>query len=82
VLLEGVHRFIDFCTGDVPRYQLLFQRTIPGFEPSPDAYAPAVRALEASRRRLALNGIRDRRHLDLWTLTTGRAGWSSSARAR
>ena len=44
---EGVRRFVEFCTSDVARYQLLFQRTIPGFEPSPEAFAPAVRALDA-----------------------------------
>lgn len=72
ILVAGVHRFAGFCTGDVVRYQLLFQRTIPGFEPSAESYAPAVRALEGSRQRLALNGVTDPRHLDMWTaLTTG-----------
>jgi AcrR family transcriptional regulator len=33
------HRFADFCTENPVRYQLLFQRTIPGFEPSPESYA-------------------------------------------
>ncbi len=71
-LVEGVRRFVDFCTADLARYQLLFQRTIPGFEPSPGAYAPAVRALDSSRALLALNGITDEAHLDMWTaLTTG-----------
>ena len=49
------------------RYQLLFQRTIPGFEPTPDAFAPAVRALDGTRARLARNGITDPRHVDMWT---------------
>ena len=71
-LIEGLRRFIGFCTADTARYQLLFQRTIPGFEPSPDAYAPAVRALAASQARLARYGITGKGHLDLWTaLTTG-----------
>lgn len=71
-LAESLRRFVEFCTADTARYQLLFQRTIPGFEPSPDAYAPAVRALEASKARLALHGFTSQRHLDLWTaLTTG-----------
>ena len=30
-----VHYFSTFCWEDFARYQLLFQRTIPGFEPSP-----------------------------------------------
>jgi AcrR family transcriptional regulator len=72
VMVIGVRRFVEFCTGDIPRYQLLFQRTIPGFEPSDASYAPAVRALAGARERLAVNGITDARHLDMWTaLTTG-----------
>lgn len=71
-LLAAAQRFMDFCRADVPRYQLLFQRTVPGFEPSPEAYAPAVRALERTRERLASLGVDDPRSLDLWTaLNTG-----------
>jgi AcrR family transcriptional regulator len=72
ILIEGFRRFGEFCTADLARYQLLFQRTIPGFEPSAGSYAPAVRALDTSRSLLALNGITDERHLDIWTaITTG-----------
>jgi AcrR family transcriptional regulator len=72
VLADGVRRFVGFCTSDIARYQLLFQRTIPGFEPSPESFAPALRALDAVRERLALNGVTDPRHVDMWTaLTTG-----------
>ncbi|MBI2168542.1 MAG: TetR/AcrR family transcriptional regulator [Actinobacteria bacterium] len=72
VLVEELRRFAAFCTADVPRYQLLFQRTIPGFEPSPSAYAIAEDALAALVRRLEALGIRGRRNLDLWTaLCTG-----------
>ncbi|HUR22692.1 MAG TPA: TetR/AcrR family transcriptional regulator [Acidimicrobiales bacterium] len=72
VLVASLRRFVRFCTADFPRYQLLFQRTIPGFEPSPESYAPAVRALELSAEVLAANGVTDARHLDVWTaLTTG-----------
>jgi AcrR family transcriptional regulator len=71
-LLAFVRRFVDFCTSDVPRYQLLFQRTLPGFEPSPESYAPAVRALSHAQEVLAANDITEKRHLDLWTaLVTG-----------
>jgi AcrR family transcriptional regulator len=72
VLRAVVRRFFEFCTSDPPRYQLLFQRTLPGFEPSPESYAPAVRALAGARKWLALNGITEARHLDMWTaLLTG-----------
>ncbi|MDQ3659652.1 MAG: hypothetical protein M3454_01050, partial [Actinomycetota bacterium] len=33
------HFFVEFCTEDPVRYQLLFQRTIPGFEPSAESFA-------------------------------------------
>jgi AcrR family transcriptional regulator len=72
LLAAGAKRFVAFCVSDPPRYQLLFQRTILGFEPSSESYAPAVEALASSRQRLAANGIRSARHVDLWTaLTTG-----------
>ena len=63
----SVHRFFEFCTSDAARYQLLFQRTLPGFEPSAESYAPAVRALGHAREMLASCGVGDARHLDLWT---------------
>ena len=72
VLAASVRRFSKFCTNSPAHYQLLFQRTIPGFEPSPESYAPAVRALAGARERLALNGITEARHVDMWTaLITG-----------
>lgn len=72
LLVASARRFAEFCTSDPPRYQLLFQRTLPGFEPSAQSYAPAVRALAGARELLVLNGITDPRHLDLSTaLVTG-----------
>jgi AcrR family transcriptional regulator len=74
VLIEGLHRFLDFCTTDTARYQLLFERVLPDFEPSADAYAPAVRALDNSRAHLRAAGVTQQRHVDLWTaVTTGLA---------
>jgi AcrR family transcriptional regulator len=71
-LAAHAHRFAAFCTSDVARYQLLFQRLIPGFSPSREAYAPAVRALHSARQRLERAGARNLQHLDLWTaLMTG-----------
>jgi AcrR family transcriptional regulator len=71
-LITIANRFSDFCTDSPTRYQLLFQRTIPGFEPSPESYAPAMRALVVAQEQLALNGITEARHVDLWTaLITG-----------
>jgi AcrR family transcriptional regulator len=72
LLVAGVRRFAAFCISDPARYQLLFQRTLPGFEPSAESYAPAVDALAHAQRWLARNGITKARYLDLWTaLVTG-----------
>jgi AcrR family transcriptional regulator len=71
-LVAHARRFAAFCTSDVARYQLLFQHLIPGFSPSPESYAPAVRALDSARQLLDHAGVRDARHVDLWTaLMTG-----------
>jgi AcrR family transcriptional regulator len=66
-LRTAIHAFLDFATDDPVRFQLLFQRSIAGWEPSPEAYAPAVEAYELTRAYLATHGIRDQRRLDLWT---------------
>lgn len=59
--------FFDFCTDDPIRYQLMFQRTIPGFEPSEEAYAASQRSYERFALQLAAVGVTDQAHLDLWT---------------
>lgn len=64
--------FMEFCTSDPVRFQLLFQRTIPGFEPSPETYARSVEGFEALRAQFARIGVADPRAIDLWTaLTSG-----------
>jgi AcrR family transcriptional regulator len=64
---ELAHRFFRFCTSDPVRYQLLFQRTIPDFEPSAASYAVALGVYEAMTIRLAGSGIVDPESVDLWT---------------
>jgi len=59
--------FVGFATEDQARYQLLFLRTIPGFEPSPDSYAIAVEILTSVRTILTRAGLRDDADFDLWT---------------
>jgi AcrR family transcriptional regulator len=67
-LEAGMHFFVGFCTEDPVRYELLFQRTIPGFEPSPESYAISVQGFDALRARLAGIGIGiDDDSLDLLT---------------
>jgi AcrR family transcriptional regulator len=59
--------FLEFCVEDPVRHQLLFQRTIPGFQPSPESYAPAIEGLEDLRTRLQACGVDDLRAWDTWT---------------
>lgn len=66
-LKEGARTFFEFCTQDTARYQLMFQRVVPGFEPSPESYALAVSNLDGFRVQLAALGVREPRHVDLWT---------------
>lgn len=66
-LQRHAHTFVGFCVENPQRYQLLFQRTIPGFEPSAASYAVAVEALEGVRRLLAAIGIEDPRAIDMLT---------------
>src|ERR1700736_4826702 len=51
--------FVRFCCDDPALYQLLFQRTIPGFEPSRDSMELATRSLEWGRTALADAGVHD-----------------------
>lgn len=70
LLRTGLRRWFAFCTADPARYQLLYQRTIPGFEPSEESYAHAVAHLERLARVLADAGITDARTVDMWTAVT------------
>lgn len=57
----------EFATSDPARAQLLFQRTIPGFEPSPESYAPALDLSERLQTLLLAAGITDPDAMDLCT---------------
>lgn len=59
--------FVEFSTEDPVRYQLLFQRTIPGFEPSADSFAISVASVTALQARFADIGLKDERAIDLFT---------------
>ncbi len=67
-LRAGFWITFDFCTEDPVRYQLLFQRTIPGFVPSEASYAKAIEVLDLFRQELAKMGlISDQSDEDLLT---------------
>ena len=66
-LKELIRFFVGFCAADAARYLLLFQWTIPGFEPSAESYAISEGSLERLRQRMAACGITDPDAVDLFT---------------
>jgi len=70
-MLAQAEMFFDFAVADLARYQLMNQRTIPGFRPSPEAYAVSIAAYERMQRMLRRCGVRAREDLDLWTAIVG-----------
>ncbi len=56
--------FIDFALEDAARLQLLFQRPIPGFVPSPESYAIAEQVLVQARELLQAAGVTDPGDID------------------
>ena len=68
----GARAWFEFCTADPARYQLLFQRTIPGFEPSAESMAIAIECFELGRASLTGIGVTAPEAMDLYTaLMTG-----------
>jgi AcrR family transcriptional regulator len=59
--------FVEFSAEDPARAQLLFQRTIPDFEPTPESYALAIEVVEQGRTALGRAGVKKPEHFDLWT---------------
>ena len=63
--------FFDYAVADLARHQLMNQRTIPGFVPSPESYAPAVEVLERTRAHLAGYGVKSPDKFDMFTALIG-----------
>ena len=55
-------------SGDDPiRYQMLFQRSVPGFEPSPESWALALEFYEIALRVLRAAGLTEQSEIDLFS---------------
>ena len=59
--------FFDFAVENPAGVQLMFWRVIPGFEPSPDAYAPSLEVMSLAQKAFAEIGIADPAAMDMWT---------------
>jgi len=63
--------FFDFSVSDLARHQLMNQRTIPGFQPSTESYAPAVAVLQGLHDRFAMHGVESQQDIDLYVALVG-----------
>ena len=74
-LLHVSRVVLDFAVENPSRQQLIFQRTIPGFEPSAASYALAKRLVDRSVSLLSALGAGSPAHLEVYTsLVAGLGG--------
>lgn len=66
---EAARLFVNFAAEEPARFQLLFQFTAPGFEPSEESMALARHVLDELAGALAAAGVEDPEDVDLWTAT-------------
>ncbi len=66
-LRELARVFVRFCVEDPVRHQLLFQRPIPGFEPSAESYQLSTDSLALARGVVRSCGISSQRAFDVFT---------------
>ena len=64
--------FIAFCVADPVRYQMIFERPVPGFEPAPQSFQITAAALAGTRADTAAAGAAGEPALDMFrALITG-----------
>ena len=63
--------FVDFALADQARFQLMNQRMVVDFEPTPDSYAPSMEVMTLFRERLTRIGIRRNADVDLCVALIG-----------
>jgi AcrR family transcriptional regulator len=68
-LTLGIEGFMDFCQAVPARYQLMFGRPVPGWEPSPEAYEVSVASYRYSARFFESLDVDEQSLLDLCLAT-------------
>jgi AcrR family transcriptional regulator len=66
-LIRLSRTILDFAVDNPPRQQLMFHRTIPGFEPSPPSYALATRLVDRCVGLLSALGAGSTAQVDVYT---------------
>jgi AcrR family transcriptional regulator len=70
-LLMMVSTFVEFALADQARFQLMNQRMVMDFEPTPQSYAPSLQVMALFRKRLALIGVHADPDADLCVAIVG-----------
>jgi AcrR family transcriptional regulator len=70
-LLAMVGTFVDFALADPVRFQLMNQRVVFDFEPTPESYAPSLQVMELFRQRLDRIGVHRDADVDLCVAIIG-----------
>lgn len=70
-LLVMIENFFAFSVADLPRYQLMNQRSIPGFVPSEAAYAPSVEVMRQFIAEMHRFGVTNQADIDLYLAIAG-----------
>lgn len=66
---RGTLEWMAWCQASPARYQLLYSRAVPGWEPSPDAYASAQRVMHDLAGAVSRMGITSNEDIDLLVAT-------------
>jgi AcrR family transcriptional regulator len=70
-LIAMAEHYFDFAVADLPRHQLMNVNVVPNFQPSPEAYAPAVQVYHEMLGQLRGMGITRDEDADIYTALLG-----------
>ena len=70
-LIAIAEDYFDFSVADLPRHQLMDVNVVPNFQPSAEAYAPAVEVFGLMLDQLRGLGITAEEDADIYTALTG-----------
>jgi AcrR family transcriptional regulator len=70
LLVEGARASVAFMTADLARYQVMFTRVVPGWDPSPPAYEASIAVYQQMEAGLRAFGLTDPQDVDLFTAVT------------
>jgi AcrR family transcriptional regulator len=70
-LLTMVQSFVDYCTADLARFQLMNQRLVYDFTPSQASYEPSLRVMQTFTEQMRRLGVTRAEDVELCTALVG-----------